>query len=141
MRRIVPALGFLVLLALPACRADLSDLQIASVEQVAAWSASGEELTFCDANNSDTRERFGVVPGAVLLTSYRDYNVAAELPSDPETTLVFYRHSETCGAAGDAARKAVVSGYRDVWVMAPGIKGWVEAGQPVAQASAAGVSS
>ena len=36
-----------------------------------------------------------------------------------------------CGAAGDAARKAIAAGYRDVWVLAPGIKGWAAAGQPV----------
>ncbi len=141
MRRIIPAMGMLLLLALPACRADLSDLQVASVEQVAARSASGEALTFCDANNPDTREKYGVVPGAVLLSNYRDYVVEAELPRDRETILIFYCHSETCGAAGDAARKAVASGYRDVWVMAPGIKGWAEAGQPIAQVSPAAESS
>jgi rhodanese-related sulfurtransferase len=133
MRLIIPILALLALLYLPACRADLSDLQVASVAEVAAWSDAGEAFTFCDANNADTRERYGVVPGALLLSNYRDYEVEAELPLDRDATLVFYCHSETCGAAGDAARKAVASGYRDVWVMAPGITGWADAGQPIAQ--------
>lgn len=138
MRLIIPLLATLALPCLIACRADLSDLQVLSVEEVAARSESGELLTFCDANNADTRERYGVVPGAVLLSNYRDYEAEAELPLDRDATLVFYCHSETCGAAGDAARKAVASGYRDVWVMAPGIKGWVEAGRPIAPADGAG---
>ena len=35
-------------------------------------------------------------------------------------------------AAADAARRALAAGYRDVWVLEPGITGWADAGQPVA---------
>ena len=71
------------------------------------------------------------------MTHYRDYRVAAELAGDRDTTLVFYCHSEACGAGAEAAYKAVDFGYRDVWVMAPGIKGWAEAGQPIVQSGVA----
>ena len=124
----------LVLIAcftLAGCGADLTGLQVVEVDELAAWKARRAELTICDANNEKTRQRFGVIPGAVLLSDYRDYDPSVELPGDRDATLVFYCHSEMCGAAGDAARKAVVAGHRDVWVLAPGIKGWADAGQPV----------
>ena len=43
-----------------------------------------------DANHASTRERFGVIEGAHLLTSYDNYNVAKELPADKNTKIVFY---------------------------------------------------
>jgi len=43
-----------------------------------------------DANHPSTRERFGVIQGAHLLSSYDNYNVAKELPADKNTKLVFY---------------------------------------------------
>ena len=113
------------------CRADLSGLQTLDVAELAAWQASRSDFALCDANAADTRERMGVIPGAILLTNYRDYDASAELPAEADHTLVFYCHSERCGAAADAARKAIAAGHRDVWVMAPGIKGWADAGHPV----------
>ena len=135
----IPVLFAFAVLA--GCRADLNGLQTASIDELASWRARHANLTVCDANNDDTRQRYGVIPGAVLLSDYRDYDLDSELPGDRDATLVFYCHSEYCGAAADAARKAVAAGYRDVWVMAPGIKGWAEAGQPVDTMSAAGGAS
>ena len=43
-----------------------------------------------DANHPSTRERFGVIVGAHLLSSYDNYDVATELPADKNTRLVFY---------------------------------------------------
>jgi rhodanese-related sulfurtransferase len=131
MNRFITLTTLFLGLALVACRADLSDLQVVQVAELAEWSADGADVTICDANSEDTRTRYGVIPGAVLLSSYRDYDPAAELPSDKGRRLVFYCHSEMCGAAGDAARVARDAGYRDIWVMAPGIRGWARAGRPV----------
>ena len=127
------ALGVTIaaVLLLTACRADLGGLQTLSVEELAAWQGARSDFAVYDANAADTRERFGVIPGATLLTSYRDYAPAAELGADLERTRVFYCHSARCGAAADAARKALASGYRDVWVLEPGITGWADAGLPV----------
>jgi len=131
MRRFQAMLCAATLLALPGCRADVSDLRVIGVEDLARLSARGGDLTICDANGEATRRRFGVVPGAVLLSSYRDYDPATELPGDRDRTLVFYCYNEFCSAAAGAARKAVGAGYRDVRVMHAGIEAWVEAGQPV----------
>jgi hypothetical protein len=43
-----------------------------------------------DANHYSTREKYGVIPGAHLLSSYDNYDVAKELPADKNTKLVFY---------------------------------------------------
>ena len=43
-----------------------------------------------DANHPSTRENFGVIPGAHLLSSHDNYDVARELPADKSTKLVFY---------------------------------------------------
>ncbi len=128
--RSVPFILF-ALAAFVGCRPDLNGLELVGVDDVASWQASQSDVTVCDANNDATRARFGVIPGALLLSSYRDYDAAAELPSDKQRTLVFYCHSEMCGAAADAARKAVGAGHLDVRVMSAGISGWRDAGRPV----------
>lgn len=46
--------------------------------------------TVLDANGSDFRTREGVLPGAILLSSYSKYDVEKELPSRKDTRLVFY---------------------------------------------------
>ncbi|MDJ0847019.1 MAG: rhodanese-like domain-containing protein [Myxococcota bacterium] len=124
-----------------ACRPDLTGLQVLDVDGLASWRSASQEFAVCDANSDDTRTKYGVIPGAILLSSYRDYDPAAELPSDRSRRLVFYCHSALCGAAADAARKAREAGYRDVWVMEPGITGWVEAGHDVARPEAPEIGS
>lgn len=43
-----------------------------------------------DANHPSTREHFGVIQGAHLLSSSDKYDVAKELPANKNTKLVFY---------------------------------------------------
>ncbi len=76
-----------------------------------------------DANNSEARKDVGVVPGAILLTSYNQYAVS-ELPKDKNTTLVFYCYNSYCQASHAAALRAIGAGYKDARVMKAGIVGW-----------------
>jgi hypothetical protein len=46
--------------------------------------------TVLDANGADFRAREGTIPGATLLSSYKGYDVATELPSHKDAPLVFY---------------------------------------------------
>ena len=135
MTRAARALGRIVLIAAPllvvGCRADTSGLPTVSVSELAGWLAKGAGMVVCDANGSDVRGEYGIIPGARLLSHFKDYDVAAELPTDKSTQLVFYCASEMCSAAPTAARKAVAQGYSDVHVLPAGIKGWVESEQPV----------
>ena len=52
--------------------------------------APSSKIQIFDANHPATRERFGVIPGAHMLSSYDNYDVAKELPADKNTKLVFY---------------------------------------------------
>ena len=128
-------------LLLGACRADFAGLQTLEVGELVELRRLHSELLLCDANNAKTRGELGVVPGAQLLSSYRDYDLEAELGADQGRKLVFYCHSEMCSAAAEAARRAIAGGYTDVSVLAAGIEGWREAGQPVAHPSVAELGS
>jgi hypothetical protein len=50
----------------------------------------GLHVVILDANVERTREKYGVIPGARLLSSYDDYDVTKELPSAKNSRLVFY---------------------------------------------------
>lgn len=104
----------------------------ATVAEVAAWKAKNA-ITPVDANGRTTREKEGVVPGAILLTSSSQYDVTKELPADHASKLVFYCANTQCSAGEAAAKKAMSAGYTDVAVMREGISGWKKAGQPVAK--------
>jgi hypothetical protein len=47
-------------------------------------------VVILDANVEDTRDKYGVIPGAHLLTTYDNYDVATELPPARNAKLVFY---------------------------------------------------
>jgi hypothetical protein len=59
---------------------DLADLLAKDSGSVAVY----------DANPDSVRLQKGVIPGAHLLPSSVEYDVAKELPADKSTTLVFY---------------------------------------------------
>ena len=82
-----------------------------------------KNVAILDANNVEARKDAGVVPGAILLTSYNQYAVS-ELPKDKSTTLVFYCYNSYCQASHAAAQRAIDAGYKDVKVMKAGIEGW-----------------
>ncbi len=82
-----------------------------------------------DANGDKTRSKYGIVPGAVLLSG-ADFKTS-ELPEDKKSKLVFYCGGKACAAAPEAAKLAQDAGYKDVNVMRVGIRGWVDAGKKV----------
>ena len=87
------------------------------------------QAAFLDANDSNTRARWGVIPGATLLTNFVDYSLA-ELPKDKAAKLVFYCANTRCTSSRQAATRAANAGYTDVNVLPDGIMGWKNAGQP-----------
>ena len=100
-----------------------------SVDEVDSKLAAGECVAV-DANGDATRKKMGTLPGAVLLTTYDNFNVS-ELPADKSKELVFYCANTRCGASHEAAEKALTAGYTNVKVMPDGIAGWVKAGKKV----------
>lgn len=84
---------------------------------------------FVDANGDDTRKKLGVIPGAILLTSYSEFDAEKELPKDKRKKLVFYCSNEMCSASKVAASRAIDAGYSNVAVLPVGVKGWKSSGQ------------
>lgn len=98
-----------------------------SVSDVAAL-VHAKGATLVDANNAEIRQEQGIVPGALLLSSSREYSLS-ELPAAKDTKLVFYCGGTQCRASDNAAKRASEAGYADVSVMRAGIRGWKSAGQ------------
>ncbi len=108
-------------------QAKLLELDIEAVSGL----VTGGKAQVVDANSDETRAKMGVVPGARLLTNYKSYDVAKELPAAKDSKLIFYCGGTSCRAADGAAVKAKGAGYKDVAVMRAGISGWKKAGKPV----------
>jgi rhodanese-related sulfurtransferase len=87
------------------------------------------QASFLDANSPDVRAKWGVIPGATLLTNFAQYQTA-ELPKDKDAKLVFYCANTRCSSSHQAAARALKAGYTDVNVLPDGIIGWKSAGQP-----------
>ena len=47
-------------------------------------------VTVLDANDVEFRQKNGVIPGARLLSSFKDYDLKKELPPNHDAPLVFY---------------------------------------------------
>jgi rhodanese-related sulfurtransferase len=109
-------------------------IQNMTVKQLASAKQEGKATVY-DANNAETRQSMGVIPGAKLLTSAVKYEPAKELPADKSGKVVFYCYNEQCGASHMAAKRAAEAGYTDVAVLPSGIKGWKDSGQPTATPS------
>ncbi len=92
-----------------------------------------KSATVFDANDGDTRKEYGVVPGAVLLASHKEYPLSI-LPATKSDKLVFYCGGTQCRASDAAAARAASAGYSDVNVMRAGIRGWKDAGRATSPA-------
>ena len=65
--------------------------KLINVADLAALRADpNSHVVILDANVEDTRDKWGVIPGARLLSSYDSYDVASELPPAKSAKLVFY---------------------------------------------------
>ena len=91
-----------------------------------------KKATVLDANMTDFRKQNGIIPGAVLLTSFNKYDVSKELPATKDSKLVFYCANTQCKASHAAAQRALEAGYTDVSVLPDGLLGWKKSGQPTA---------
>ena len=70
---------------------NLDTFKIIHVADLASlMSGKTPNLHVYDANSSETRDKFGVIPGAQLLSSVDDYNIGATLPANKSDPLVFY---------------------------------------------------
>lgn len=69
---------------------DLRTFKIIRVADLKGLTADSKNpVHIYDANDPDTRAHLGVIPGATLLNSSDNYDLAV-LPSDKDAKLVFY---------------------------------------------------
>jgi rhodanese-related sulfurtransferase len=106
---------------IPANKILVKEISVQDVQKFVQEKAAN--VVVLDANNSEARKDAGVVPGAVLLSSYNQYAIN-ELPKDKNSTLVFYCYNSYCQASHVAAMRAIGAGYKDARVMKAGIVGW-----------------
>ena len=117
--------------AAPTAPAAVQPIPEVTVSDVQTF-VSNKSATVFDANDGDTRQEYGVVPGAVLLSG-KEYPLSA-LPAAKTDKLVFYCGGTQCRASDKAAERAASAGYSNVSVMRAGIRGWKAAGQATAPA-------
>lgn len=127
------ALALLVSCLAVAAHAKEEKFKLIHATDLQTMLKSEQKPTVCDANNKETREQYGVIPGAILLKNYKKWDVAKTLPADKTAPVVFYCANEMCMASHGAAQKAVKAGYTNVAVMSDGIMGWAKQGNPVNQ--------
>jgi rhodanese-related sulfurtransferase len=126
----IGALSALGTLPISSARAgETQQFQLIHVDQLVADLKGGHAVVL-DANNSATRAKEGVIPGAKLLSSSSGYDLAKEVPGPKDAEVVFYCANAKCMASHGAAQRAVDAGYTNVKVLADGIQGWKKAGQP-----------
>lgn len=128
------AVALLSAMVLPvfAGKKDKESFKVMHVNDLADALKSQNPPALFDANNKETRDKYGVIPGATLLKSYKKVN-AKLLGASKEKPLVFYCANVQCMASHEAAEKAIKLGYKDVSVMVDGIMGWKEGGQTTAK--------
>lgn len=128
-RAFAVAVGAVVL----GCHGGNSRPKELTIDELATMLHSDRVPKVYDANGDMTRDEYGVIPGAVLLSGSGSYPLDV-LPSDKTMPIVFYCASTWCGAAESAARRAMAAGHQWVGVLPDGIKGWARAGMPVTRA-------
>ncbi|GAT33953.1 rhodanese-related sulfurtransferase [Terrimicrobium sacchariphilum] len=121
MKHLAAILSILALLAGPLLASDISlqDLKKA---------IDSKTVTLIDVNGTESYNSRHI-PGAVDFFAYQK-DLADKLPADKNTLIVAYCYSPQCPAyklAVDATEKL---GYTNVKHFAPGISGWVNAGEP-----------
>ena len=123
MRELLSAYIFVTLSFVGFAHASDALEEISVIEVQQSLDGKTKNMVILDANNDNARTDAGVVPGAILLTSYNQYALT-ELPKDKNTTLVFYCYNSYCQASLLAAQRAIGAGYKDVRLMKAGIVGW-----------------
>ena len=69
---------------------DLHIFKLIHVADLATMIDNHSAVNIYDANIPATRAEYGVIPGAHLLSSSKNYDVATTLPPDKNAKLVFY---------------------------------------------------
>ena len=98
--------------------------------------AIAEKTVFLvDCNNTDTYAR-NHIPGAINFSAVKDI-LSRVLPADKGALIVVYCGNEKCHAYEPGANALSALGYTNVRHYAPGIRGWMNAGEATEAVSSA----
>jgi rhodanese-related sulfurtransferase len=102
-----------------------------SAEQLLDLVDQHGNLVIIDSRKQSDYDK-GHIPDVTLLvnTDTNADTLAANIPSK-DNPVAFYCNGVTCARSGDAAQKAVASGYTNVYWFRGGIAEWKEKGFPV----------
>ena len=70
---------------------NVNSIDVASLAALLAGKSS--RVFVYDVDPASSREKMGVIPGALVLSSWNNFDVATELPKDKNAKLVFYCHN------------------------------------------------
>jgi hypothetical protein len=94
MKRLLLALPLLLVFSCDKEKDKPGLIKDVTAEQVADW-LKNKSAVVLDANTDDFRQQNGVVPGAVLLRNYLDWDPPEVLGTDKTRQIVFYCTSRT----------------------------------------------
>jgi hypothetical protein len=69
----------------------VKSIDVASL--VAVMADTNSRVFVYDVDPISDREKMGVIPGALVLSDWKKFDLAAELPKDKHAKLVFYCHN------------------------------------------------
>ncbi|MSN96670.1 hypothetical protein F1B92_05770 [Campylobacter sp. FMV-PI01] len=81
-----------------------------------------------DANVDEVWNEYGHIEGAVHINVE---NWQSLLPTDKNATMIFYCLNRLCYISSEMALATINLGYKNVYVMLPGIEQWILNGNPV----------
>jgi hypothetical protein len=85
------ALGLLLAAGLAVAAEPKEKFRLIEVPELEALQKDARTpVTVLDANDVEFRQKNGVIPGAKLLSSFKDYDLKKELPANHDAPLVFY---------------------------------------------------
>lgn len=105
--------------------ATISEISLADLKKAMAE----KKVTLIDCNGTKTYNK-NHIPGAIDFDANESI-LAQILPKEKDALIVAYCGNEKCHMYQRGANAAVRLGYTRVEHYAPGITGWIKAGEPV----------
>lgn len=111
-------------------QAASANYQLIATDELKKMLDEGESVTVVDARNPEEYQEVHI-KGAVNIPEKKFAEHLDKLPADKSTKIIFYCNGVKCGKSKKAAKKAMESGYGNLYVYAEGMPVWEEKGMPI----------
>jgi rhodanese-related sulfurtransferase/transglutaminase-like putative cysteine protease len=92
--------------------------------------AESEDLAVVDARNPEEYQEVHI-KGAISVPQKKFKQYAHLLPEEKSARIIFYCNGVKCGKSRKAAKEALKTGYKRIFVYAEGMPVWEEKGMPI----------